>query len=109
MDVAKSYTRVSRRRVTFEYILIAGLNDTMEDARRLVKLLSPIPCKLNLIPYNDNQQFPYHAPSEEHLNEFIREIYRAPFAVTVRRSKGLDIAAACGQLYITTQNKRNLN
>ena len=109
LDVAKKYTRVSRRRVTFEYILIAGLNDTIKDAQRLVKLLSPIPCKLNLIPYNDNPQFPYRAPSEEHLNEFIRDIYQAPFAVTVRRSKGLDIAAACGQLYITTQNKRNLN
>ncbi|HPC35022.1 MAG TPA: 23S rRNA (adenine(2503)-C(2))-methyltransferase RlmN [Candidatus Marinimicrobia bacterium] len=109
LNAAKNYTRVSRRRVTFEYILIAGLNDTTEDARRLVKLLSPIPCKLNLIPYNENPQFPYHAPNEEHLNEFIREIYRAPFAVTVRRSKGLDIAAACGQLYVTEQNKRNMD
>jgi 23S rRNA (adenine2503-C2)-methyltransferase len=103
LKTAREYTRMSHRRVTFEYILMAGINDTLEDARRLVKLLGPIPCKLNLIPYNENPQFPFHAPSEEHLNEFIREIYRAPFAVTVRRSKGLDIAAACGQLYIASQ------
>ncbi|MDD5062679.1 MAG: 23S rRNA (adenine(2503)-C(2))-methyltransferase RlmN [Candidatus Marinimicrobia bacterium] len=106
LNTAKNYTRVSRRRVTFEYILIAGLNDTMADAHRLVAMLSPIPCKLNLIPYNANPQFPFRAPSEEHLNEFIREIYRAPFAVTVRRSKGLDIAAACGQLYVSGRIKR---
>jgi len=103
LKTARDYTRKSRRRVTFEYILMVGENDTLADARHLVKLLSPIPCKLNLIPYNENPQFPFRAPTEEHLNEFIRAIYRAPFAVTVRRSKGLDIAAACGQLYVAAQ------
>jgi len=103
LNAAKNYTRVSRRRITFEYILIAGLNDSLADAKRLVELLSPIPCKINLIPYNENPQFPYRAPNNEYLNEFIRAIYRASFAVTVRRSKGLDIAAACGQLYVAAQ------
>lgn len=105
LKTAREYTRKSRRRLTFEYILMAGVNDTSADARRLVKLLNPIPCKLNLIPYNENPQFPFRAPTEEHLNEFIRAIYHAPFAVTVRRSKGLDIAAACGQLYVASQTK----
>jgi len=99
LQAALNYTRQSRRRVTFEYILIAGVNDSLEDARRLVQLLSPIPCKLNLIPFNENPQSPWRRPSEEHLNAFIQTVYRAPFAVTVRRSKGTDIAAACGQLY----------
>jgi 23S rRNA (adenine2503-C2)-methyltransferase len=103
LKTAREYTRVSRRRVTFEYILMAGVNDSLADAKRLVRLLSPIPCKLNLIPYNENPQFPFKSPGEEHLNEFIRAIYRAPFAVTVRRSKGLDIAAACGQLYVAAR------
>jgi len=103
LTAARHYTRTTRKHVTFEYILMAGINDTLADARRLVTLLSPIPCKLNLIPYNENPQFPFRAPTEEHLNEFIHEIYRAPFAVTVRRSKGLDIAAACGQLYVAAR------
>ncbi len=78
LKTAREYTRVSRRRVTFEYILMAGVNDSLADAKRLVRLLSPIPCKLNLIPYNENPQFPFKSPGEEHLNEFIRAIYRAP-------------------------------
>ncbi|HDP68522.1 MAG TPA: 23S rRNA (adenine(2503)-C(2))-methyltransferase RlmN [Candidatus Marinimicrobia bacterium] len=94
------YTKQSRRRVTFEYILIAGYNDSAADARRLVKMLAQIPCKVNLIPYNETEFLPYRAPSEDQLNRFLQQLYRAPFAVTVRRSKGQDIAAACGQLYV---------
>lgn len=99
LAVLKKYTRTSHKRVTFEYVLIRGVNDSQQDARRLVQLLSPIPCKLNLIPYNPNPFFSFQPPSEAELNAFIQEVYRAPFAVTVRRSKGSDIAAACGQLY----------
>lgn len=99
LTVLLKYTKTARKRVTFEYVMLAGVNDSLRDARRLVQLLSPIPCKLNLIPYNANPFFAYQPPDEEHLNAFIREVYRAPFAVTVRRSKGSDIAAACGQLY----------
>lgn len=99
LAVLHNYTRIARKRVTFEYVMLAGVNDSLQDARRLVQLLSPIPCKLNLIPYNANPFFTFQPPDEEHLNAFIREVYRAPFAVTVRRSKGSDIAAACGQLY----------
>lgn len=100
LPALQNYTRTMRKRVTFEYVMLAGFNDTIADARRLVKLLSPLPCKLNLIPYNENPYFAFKTPGEETINAFIREVYRAPFAVTVRRSKGLDIAAACGQLYV---------
>lgn len=99
------YTQHAKRRVTFEYILMAGENDSAVDARRLLKMLSPIPCKLNIIPYNQTVLSAYRAPSEEQLQQFVRWIYRAPFAVTVRRSKGRDIDAACGQLYARNEQK----
>ena len=99
LEASLFYTRKSRKKVTFEYILIADFNDSLSDARRLVKLLSPVPCKLNIIPFNENRHVTYKCPSEETLEKFIKEVYRAPFIVTVRRSKGVDIAAACGQLY----------
>jgi len=57
-----------------------------------------------VIPYNENEFLPYKSPSEQKLNIFLKHLYRAPFAVTVRRSKGQDIAAACGQLYIRDQH-----
>jgi len=105
MMAVKYYTRKSKRRVTFEYILIKGFNDSSEDARRIVSLLGSLPCKLNLIPYNENEHFGYRQPDETVVNRFIREVYQAPFTVTVRRSKGSDISAACGQLYIRERKK----
>ena len=96
----KYYTKLSRRRITFEYILIDGFNDSEQDAKRLIGMLSQIPCKINVIPYNESEFLPYKSPSEQKLDIFLRHIYPAPFAVTVRRSKGQDIAAACGQLHV---------
>jgi len=98
LEAAKYYTRKTKRRVTFEYVLIKDFNDSIDDAKRLRKLLSDIPCKLNLIPYNETEFSPYKIPDEERLEKFIKEIHRAPFAVTVRRSQGRDIKGACGQL-----------
>ncbi len=100
LAAARYYTGIARRRMTFEYILIAGYNDGVADAGRLIGMLSQIPCKVNLIPYNENEFLPYRSPTERQLNRFLEQLYRAPFAVTVRRSKGQDIAAACGQLYV---------
>jgi len=98
------YTRKSRRRVTFEYVLIKGVNDDSQHARELISLLGKISCKLNIIPYNANEFLPYKAPGEKELERFLGELYQAPFAITVRRSKGQDIAAACGQLYFRGQS-----
>jgi 23S rRNA (adenine2503-C2)-methyltransferase len=95
----KNYTARTGQRVTFEYILVKDFNDSADDANRLKSMLSDFPCKLNVIPYNENSHCAFKAPDEKGLNKFIKKLYRAPFAVTVRRSKGLDIAAACGQLY----------
>ena len=103
LEAVRYYTRQSRRQVTFEYILIAGFNDSEQDAGRLIGLLGQIPCKINVIPYNENEFLPYKSPSEKRVDAFLENLYRAPFVVTVRRSKGRDIAAACGQL--ATQNR----
>ncbi|MBN2281348.1 MAG: 23S rRNA (adenine(2503)-C(2))-methyltransferase RlmN [Candidatus Marinimicrobia bacterium] len=103
MQSLQKYTERSGQRVTFEYILVKNFNDSNEDAMRLKTLLGSIPCKLNIIPYNENNHCAFLAPDEDTLNKFIKKLYKAPFAVTVRRSKGQDIAAACGQLYAETK------
>jgi 23S rRNA (adenine2503-C2)-methyltransferase len=87
-----------RRPVFFEYTLIAGVNDSLEDARRLGPLLRRIPSKLNLIPMNAHADSPYAAPSEPTVDAFLRETVAAGLRVTLRRSRGADIQAACGQL-----------
>ena len=102
----KRYTETTGQRVTFEYILVDDFNDSNMDAQRLKALLGTFPCKLNVIPYNENTHCAFKAPSEKGLNRFIKKLYNAPFTVTVRRSKGLDIAAACGQLYAEKVKKQ---
>jgi 23S rRNA (adenine2503-C2)-methyltransferase len=100
LSAVRYYTKKSRRRVTFEYVLINDFNDSEQDARRLIKMLGQIPCKVNVIPFNQSEFLPYKSPSEARLEQFLKHLYRAPFAITVRRSKGQDISAACGQLYV---------
>ncbi len=98
MDAARYFALKRKKRVTFEYILFEGFNDTMEDIQALSNLIKGIPCKINVLAYNPVGDLPYSRPSEGKLNEFGRLLYpRAP-AVTIRKSRGLDIDAACGQL-----------
>jgi 23S rRNA (adenine2503-C2)-methyltransferase len=87
-----------RRRVTFEYVLLADVNDSLEDARRLAQLLKGIPAKVNLIPWNPHALAPYRRPADERVRAFQEELRRRGLAVYVRRSRGGDIDAACGQL-----------
>jgi 23S rRNA (adenine2503-C2)-methyltransferase len=89
-----------RRRITFEYMLLAGLNDTPADAKRLPKLLDRIPAKINLLPFNPwrDDQPDFRRPSEDAIDEFAERLRDKGLTVTVRQSRGLDIAAACGQL-----------
>ncbi|HUJ75221.1 MAG TPA: 23S rRNA (adenine(2503)-C(2))-methyltransferase RlmN [bacterium] len=88
----------SRTRLTFEYVLIQGITDSLADARRLVKLLHGMKCKVNLIPYNAGPDHPFQAPPPEHVRAFQEELLNRGLLATVRISKGQDIAAACGQL-----------
>ncbi len=98
MAEAKRYAELSGRRVSFEYLLLGGVNDSIEDAGKLVKLIHGIPCKINLIRYNPSGGLPFKRPREDDVQKFKEYLYPRTYAVTVRESRGLDIGAACGQL-----------
>ncbi|MGA8890579.1 MAG: 23S rRNA (adenine(2503)-C(2))-methyltransferase RlmN, partial [Anaeromyxobacteraceae bacterium] len=86
------------RRITFEYVLLGEVNDTDEDAHRLARLVKGIPAKVNLIPYNENPGLGFRAPSPFRVEAFLGILLRANVTAVVRRNRGRDIAAACGQL-----------
>jgi 23S rRNA (adenine2503-C2)-methyltransferase len=100
MATLRAYPLPRRRRITFEYVLLDGINDDLADARRLVKLISGIPAKVNLLPYNPTRpdQPQLMRPSDERVEAFAETLRAKDVNATVRRSRGLDIAAACGQL-----------
>ena len=90
--------RDSKRVVTVEYTLIAGINDQREHARELAELLRDFPCKINLIPFNTFDQSDYQRPSGNAVSRFWQVLVDAGYIVTVRTTRGDDINAACGQL-----------
>ena len=97
----KTYTRENpNRRVTFEYVMISGINDSLEDAKRLSQIGSHIPNKINLIPYNEYPGSPYRRPPEPEIRAFFKYLADRHFQVNIRYSKGLDVMAACGQLCV---------
>jgi 23S rRNA (adenine2503-C2)-methyltransferase len=98
MEAVKYYAEATGQRVTFEYILFDGFNDTMEDVRALARLVHGIPCKINVLAYNEVAGLPFVRPSDEKVDWFGRQLYPRTQAVTVRKSRGRDIDAACGQL-----------
>jgi 23S rRNA (adenine2503-C2)-methyltransferase len=88
-----------RERFTIEYVLLSGVNDSLEDAARLSDFCQVFPHNINLIPFNEHSRAPYRAPSEAHIDAFARAVLaRRPTLLTVRRSRGQDVQAACGQL-----------
>ena len=106
MAALRAYPIPSRRRITFEYVLIDGVNDRSGDARELVKLLRGIQCKVNLLPLNEATAIPFRRPSQEHVETFQRILKAAGILATIRESRGLDISAACGLLATATNQKR---
>jgi 23S rRNA (adenine2503-C2)-methyltransferase len=99
LSALRALPQIDRRHpVFFEYTLMEGVNDSLEDARRLVRLLHGIPSKLNVLPMNPHPDAPYQPPSEETTSRFIGELVRGGLTTTLRRSRGADIEAACGQL-----------
>jgi 23S rRNA (adenine2503-C2)-methyltransferase len=93
-------------RITFEYVMLEGVNDTKEDAHRLVKLLEGIPAKVNLIPFNEWPGAPYKRSSGNRIHAFADIIYHAGYASPIRTPRGEDIMAACGQLKSATERAR---
>ena len=89
-----------RARITFEYVLLGGVNDSLADARRLATLLKGIRAKVNVIPLNEAPGIPYRRPSDEQIDRFARTLAERDLTVSVRKSRGRDIRGACGQLIV---------
>ena len=98
LDACRQFPLKRRNRITFEYVMLKGVNDTPEDARRLVKLLNGIKSKVNLLPLNEAAGIPFERPSDETVNRFAQILADHYVTVSVRKSRGRDIRAACGQL-----------
>jgi len=98
MEACRQYQPAPGRRITFEYILIKGVNDSVDDAARLAELLRPIRCKVNLIPFNTHEGCDFERPAEAVIQAFYDILFAKNYTVIIRRSKGQDISAACGQL-----------
>jgi 23S rRNA (adenine2503-C2)-methyltransferase len=98
LDACRRFPLKRRQRITFEYVLLNEVNDTPEDARRLVKLLAGIKAKVNLLPLNEAAGIPFERPSDDRVNRFARILADHGVTVSVRKSRGRDIRAACGQL-----------
>ena len=107
LDALRDYPKVSNsERITFEYVMLKGVNDTDEDAHRLVELIKGIPAKVNLIPFNPWPGAPYERSLNNRINAFAEIVYQAGYASPVRKPRGEDIFAACGQLKSATERSR---
>jgi 23S rRNA (adenine2503-C2)-methyltransferase len=107
IDACKKYPALSNsRRITWEYVMLKGVNDTKEDARNLVKLIEGIPSKINLIPFNPWPGSLFETSTQKNIDIFANIIMDAGFASPIRKPRGQDIFAACGQLKSETQKIR---
>ena len=98
MDALRAYTLPKRRRITIEYTLVSGKNDTVAEAKKLVKLLRGIPVKVNLIPMNPIEASTLGPPNLAAVLDFQKVLCDAGYSCFIRRRRGDDVAAACGQL-----------
>ncbi len=105
LQACRAYPLPERRRITFEYILLAAINDSPEHAQTLARLLQGIRCKINLIPLNPNSIAPFTPPSEETIQVFRNILLQHGYSAFIRVSKGADISAACGQLRGSMRNE----
>jgi 23S rRNA (adenine2503-C2)-methyltransferase len=105
LDACRRFPLKRRERITFEYVMLRDVNDTPEDARRLVKLLNGIKGKVNLLPLNEAAGIPFERPTDDRVNSFARILAEHGVTVSVRKSRGRDIRAACGQLITESARK----
>ena len=98
LDAVRRFPLKHRQRVTFEYVLLGGVTDAPEDALHLVKLLKGIRAKVNLIPFNEAEELSYHRPPDEAIERFQQILIDHNVSAFVRKNRGNDISAACGQL-----------
>jgi 23S rRNA (adenine2503-C2)-methyltransferase len=100
LEACRSFPMKRGRRITFEYVLLKGVNDSDADAGRLARLLQKIPAKVNLIPYNDSPKLGFSSPTPERVAAFQEILIQRNITAVARKSRGRDISAACGQLAI---------
>lgn len=105
MKACKEHAEESRDRVTFEYVLLKGINDDLQHARQVYRLVKNIPCKLNLIPFNEHPDSGYLRPASQVTYRFQKELLNRGIHTTIRKTMGRDIYAACGQLTSLQENK----
>ncbi len=98
LEACRAYPLKRGWRITFEYVLLAGVNDQLKHAQELARLLRGIPAKINLIPFNEHPDLPFKRPSEEEISAFQKILMDAGYVATIRKSHGEEISAACGQL-----------
>ena len=108
LEACRRYPLKPHHRITFEYILLRGINDSESDARRLAKLLRPIKAKINLIPFNPFEGCDFRRPDESVISRFLQILLEKNYTAIIRRSKGEDISAACGQLRAYRPQKKNI-
>jgi len=107
LDALRAYPKASNsERITFEYVMLKGVNDSDEDAHRLVQLIKGIPAKINLIPFNEWPGSPYERSSNNRIRAFSDIVYNAGYSSPVRKPRGEDIMAACGQLKSESERVR---
>ncbi len=107
LDACRNYPGASNaRRITFEYVMLKGVNDSLADAKELVRLLAGIPAKINLIPFNPWPGSPYECSDWEQIEAFAEIVNKAGYASPVRTPRGRDIMAACGQLKSLSEKLR---
>ena len=107
LDACRTYPGVNNaRRITFEYVMLKGVNDSLDDARALVKLIEDIPAKINLIPFNPWPGVEYECSDDETIEKFAQVVLKAGYASPVRTPRGRDILAACGQLKSASERLR---
>ena len=107
MQACRTYPGASNaRRITFEYVMLKGINDSPAEARELVRLLKGVPAKINLIPFNPWPGTPYECSDDATIETFSDIVFNAGYASPVRTPRGRDILAACGQLKSETEKLR---
>jgi 23S rRNA (adenine2503-C2)-methyltransferase len=104
LDACRKYPLPPRRRIFFEYVLLKGINDSPEDARRIPRLLKGIPSKVNLIPFNEFPGSPFKRPEEAAILAFQKTLIDSHLTTFIRKSRGNDVLAACGQLVRSGKN-----
>lgn len=108
LAVCRRYKYGRNKRITMEYVLLAGINDSPDHARRLAQIVRGVPCKINVIPFNPNPTLPFGRPDEGTVQRFVDELTAQNYTVSVRWSKALDVDGACGQLAGQSRQRRGV-